>query len=85
MAGAAEGAWLEVRGLVAGYMPGIDILRDVSVEAICGQVRCVLGPNGTGKSTLVRSLAVAGLLDKRKVAIIDADPQGGRGGLGQAT
>jgi chromosome partitioning protein len=30
----------------------------------------------TGKSTLVRSLAVAGLLDKRKVAIIDADPQG---------
>ena len=31
---------------------------------------------GTGKSTLVRSLAVAGLLDKRKVAIIDADPQG---------
>jgi hypothetical protein len=31
---------------------------------------------GTGKSTLARSLAVAGLLDKRKVAIIDADPQG---------
>ncbi len=31
---------------------------------------------GTGKSTLVRSLAVAGILDKRKVAMIDADPQG---------
>ena len=31
---------------------------------------------GTGKSTLVHSLAVAGPLDKCKVAIIDADPQG---------
>jgi chromosome partitioning protein len=31
---------------------------------------------GTGKSHTVRSLAVAGLIDNRKVAIIDADPQG---------
>ena len=31
---------------------------------------------GTGKSTMVRSLAVAGLLAGRKAAIIDADPQG---------
>jgi chromosome partitioning protein len=30
---------------------------------------------GTGKSHTVRSLAVAGILDGRKVAIIDADPQ----------
>ena len=56
MAAAAEEAWLKARGLVAGYMPGIDILRDVSVEAVCGQVRCVLGPNGTGKSTLLKVL-----------------------------
>jgi len=31
---------------------------------------------GTGKSHTVRSIAVAGILDGRKVAIIDADPQG---------
>lgn len=31
---------------------------------------------GTGKSHAVRSLAVAAILDGRKVAIIDADPQG---------
>jgi chromosome partitioning protein len=30
---------------------------------------------GTGKSHTVRSLAVAGILDGRKVAVIDADPQ----------
>jgi branched-chain amino acid transport system ATP-binding protein len=49
-------AWLVARDLVAGYLPGIDILRGVSVEATRGQVRCVLGPNGTGKSTLLKVL-----------------------------
>jgi branched-chain amino acid transport system ATP-binding protein len=48
--------WLAARGLVAGYLPGIDILRGVSVDAVRGQVRCVLGPNGTGKSTLLKVL-----------------------------
>ncbi|HKV71015.1 MAG TPA: ABC transporter ATP-binding protein [Gemmatimonadales bacterium] len=49
-------AWLAARGLVAGYLPGINILRGVSVDAVRGQVRCVLGPNGTGKSTLLKAL-----------------------------
>jgi branched-chain amino acid transport system ATP-binding protein len=47
---------LVARDLVAGYLPGIDILQGVSVEATRGQVRCVLGPNGTGKSTLLKVL-----------------------------
>lgn len=53
---ASTAPWLAARGLVAGYLPGIDILRGVSVDAIRGQVRCVLGPNGTGKSTLLKVL-----------------------------
>jgi len=48
--------WLAARDLVAGYLPGIDILRGVSLDAMRGQVRCVLGPNGTGKSTLLKVL-----------------------------
>lgn len=48
--------WLAARKLVAGYLPGISILRGVSVDAVRGQVRCVLGPNGTGKSTLLKTL-----------------------------
>src|SRR6266705_5969255 len=52
----ATTSWLVARDLVAGYLPGIDILRGVSVEATRGQVRCVLGPNGTGKSTLLKVL-----------------------------
>ena len=48
--------WLVARDLVAGYLPGIDIVRGVSIEAWRGQIRCVLGPNGTGKSTLLKVL-----------------------------
>ena len=47
---------LAARDLVAGYLPGISILRGVSVDAPRGHVRCVLGPNGTGKSTLLKVL-----------------------------
>jgi branched-chain amino acid transport system ATP-binding protein len=48
--------WLAARNLVAGYLPDINILQGLSVNAVRGQVRCVLGPNGTGKSTLLRVL-----------------------------
>ena len=47
---------LAARKLTAGYLPGISIVQGVSVDAIRGQIRCVLGPNGTGKSTLLKVL-----------------------------
>jgi len=47
---------LSARNLVAGYLPGIHILNGVSVDVLAGEVRCVLGPNGTGKSTLLKVL-----------------------------
>jgi len=47
---------LTARNLVAGYVPGIHILNGMSVDVLAGQVRCVLGPNGTGKSTLLKVL-----------------------------
>ena len=55
--------WLAARHLVAGYLPDINILRGLSIDAVRGQVRCVLGPNGTGKSTLLKVLF--GLLPPR--------------------
>jgi branched-chain amino acid transport system ATP-binding protein len=47
---------LTVRDVVAGYVAGINILNGMSVDVMRGQVRCVLGPNGTGKSTLLKAL-----------------------------
>ncbi|MXR37059.1 urea ABC transporter ATP-binding subunit UrtE [Craterilacuibacter sinensis] len=38
------------------YYGGSHILRDVSFEAKVGEVTCVLGRNGVGKSTLLRCL-----------------------------
>jgi thiamine transport system ATP-binding protein len=53
---------LTVRGLVVAYQ-GEDILHGIDLEVPAGQLLCVLGPSGGGKSTLLR--AVAGLEEPR--------------------
>jgi branched-chain amino acid transport system ATP-binding protein len=53
---------LSVRALEAGYVPGVPILRGVSLDLAAGEILAVLGPNGAGKSTLVR--AIAGLVQR---------------------
>ena len=57
---------LSVRGLVAAY-EGEDILRGIDLDVPAGQLLCVLGPSGGGKSTLLR--AVAGLEEPRAGSI----------------
>lgn len=52
--GSAVAPTLTVRSVVAGYLPGINILNGMSLDVVSGEVRCVLGPNGTGKSTLLK-------------------------------
>lgn len=42
--------------LVAGYLPGIDILKGCTLEAYEGELIGIIGPNGAGKSTLLKSL-----------------------------
>jgi ABC-type branched-subunit amino acid transport system ATPase component len=51
---------LAVEDVHAGYVPGVDILRGLSVKAWTDAITLVIGPNGAGKSTLLR--AVFGLL-----------------------
>lgn len=48
-------ALLEVKKLSAGYT-GSQVLFDVSLHIDCGEVVALLGKNGMGKSTLIRSL-----------------------------
>ncbi|HSM01285.1 MAG TPA: ABC transporter ATP-binding protein [Acidimicrobiia bacterium] len=47
---------LVAEGVVAGYLPGVDILRGVDLEVGAGELVGVIGPNGAGKSTLVKAL-----------------------------
>ena len=49
-------ALLELQGIVAGYVEGIDILDDVSLGVARGSVTGVIGPNGAGKSTLLKTI-----------------------------
>jgi branched-chain amino acid transport system ATP-binding protein len=42
--------------VVAGYLPGVDILRGCSVEVGAGELVGIIGPNGAGKSTLIKTV-----------------------------
>ncbi len=58
-----NGALLAAEDLVAGYVPGVDILDGVSLVVEEGEIATVIGPNGAGKSTLIK--AIFGLLRPR--------------------
>jgi len=61
---APEAPLLEATGLVAGYLPGVDILNGCDLRLGLGEIVGIIGPNGAGKSTLIKALF--GLLPIRK-------------------
>jgi ABC-type branched-subunit amino acid transport system ATPase component len=49
-------ALLELHGVVAGYVDGIEILNGVDLTVARGTVTGIIGPNGAGKSTLLKTV-----------------------------
>jgi len=47
---------IEVRGLCKEYKRGVPVLRDISIAFPDRGITAVIGPSGTGKSTLIRCI-----------------------------
>lgn len=47
---------VKVDNLIAGYLPGVNILNGCSLEARQGELIGIIGPNGAGKSTLLKAI-----------------------------
>ncbi len=63
----AEDLVVEVRNVIAGYIPGVNILNGCSLKAAQGELIGIIGPNGAGKSTLLKS--IFGLVKVREGSI----------------
>ena len=49
-------AVVEAKDVVAGYLPGVNILNGCSLVAYPGEMIGIIGPNGAGKSTLLKAM-----------------------------
>ncbi|MFC0680783.1 ABC transporter ATP-binding protein [Lysobacter korlensis] len=47
---------VDIDDLVAGYLPGVNILNGCSLQAREGELIGIIGPNGAGKSTLLKAI-----------------------------
>lgn len=47
---------VKVDNLVAGYLPGVNILNGCNLVASQGELIGIIGPNGAGKSTLLKAI-----------------------------
>ncbi len=65
---AAEGALLRADEIVAGYVPGVNILNGCDLYVNDGELVGIIGPNGAGKSTLLK--AVFGLVTIRSGSVV---------------
>jgi branched-chain amino acid transport system ATP-binding protein/neutral amino acid transport system ATP-binding protein len=64
----SDGEVLATEGIVAGYVPEVNIINDVSIAVRPGEIVTVIGPNGAGKSTLIKT--IFGLLKPRSGRVL---------------
>src|SRR5215217_5502985 len=72
MTGNGHTPLLETRG-VSKHFGSVNALKDVSVKVLEGQVTCVLGDNGAGKSTFIKILSGVHRHDEGEL-LVDGEP-----------
>ena len=70
---AADGAVLRADDLIAGYLPGVNILNGADLYCQPGELVGIIGPNGAGKSTLLKALFGLVKVRSGKVMLKDED------------
>ena len=56
MSAAAAAGQLTIRGLVKEYRPGVPVLRGIDLRVEGTGLTAIIGPSGTGKSTIIRCI-----------------------------
>jgi ABC-type branched-subunit amino acid transport system ATPase component len=69
----ADGAVLRADDIVAGYLPGVNILNGTDLYCQPGELVGIIGPNGAGKSTLLKALFGLVKVRSGKVLLKDQD------------
>ncbi len=59
---------LDISALTIGYSKRLALFEDITLRLYCGKITGILGPNGIGKSTLLKT--IAGLLPPLKGSVI---------------
>jgi len=70
---AAEGAVLRADNLIAGYVPGVNILNGADLYCQKNELVGIIGPNGAGKSTLLKALFGLVKVSSGKISLIGDD------------
>lgn len=64
---------ISATGIVAGYLPGVNILNGCNLTATEGELIGIIGPNGAGKSTLLKALFGLVKIREGSVKLRDAE------------
>ena len=67
---------LRVDELVAGYIPGVNILNGDNIEVAAGEFVGIIGPNGAGKSTVLKAILGECTVRSGHVSFLDGDITG---------
>ncbi|MFM2437612.1 MAG: hypothetical protein RLZ55_423 [Actinomycetota bacterium] len=69
----SKGAVVRMDEIVAGYIPGVNIINGADLYAQKGELVGIIGPNGAGKSTLLKALFGLVKVTSGRVTLGDED------------